>query len=195
MAEADVTKQSTGHARKSERRETGLARRGEFSPFFSLSPREFFSMSPFALMRRMSEEMDRFFSGFTPWRGREAGERVWAPDIDVYEREGKMVVCADLPGLSKDDVRVEVTPEGLVIEGERKREQEEEREGFYRAERSYGRFYRTIPLPEGAEVDKARAQFNNGVLEVTIPVPEERSKRRQIQIEAGGGERTRAGGA
>ncbi len=182
MAELSVTR------KKGEERQGGLTRWGESLPWFP-SPREFFSLSPFALMRRMTEEMDRMFSG---WGG-ETGERIWAPDIDVFEREGKMVVRADLPGLKKDEVKVEITDDGLILQGERKREHEEKREGFYRSERSYGRFYRAIPLPEGANIDQARAQFNDGVLEVSVPIPKSEQKRREIPIESGG-ERTRAGG-
>lgn len=195
MAEVNVTRQSTGQAtRTGEQRQQreGLTRWGE--PFRWPSPREFFSMNPFALMRRISEDMDRMFGSLSPWRDWETGERTWAPDIEVCEREGNMVVCADLPGLSKDDLKVEVTDEGLVIQGERKREREEKREGFYRSERSYGRFHRTIPLPEGANVEQARAEFNNGVLEISIPIPEQQRKRREIRVEESSGQKTRAGG-
>ena len=80
-------------------------------------------------------------------------------------------------------------------QGERKREHEEKQEGFYRSERSYGRFYRLIPLPEDAKLDESRAQFNNGVLEVRIPVPEAQKRRREIPIETEAKSRTSGGGA
>jgi HSP20 family protein len=141
-------------------------------------------------MRRFTEEMDRLFTGNWPGlRQGEVGE--WLPAVDITEREGKILVRADLPGMNKDDIKVELTDGVLTIEGERKQEHEEESQGFRRSERSYGRFYRSIPLPEGASLDQARAQFNNGVLEVSVPVPESQ-RRRSIPIEAGSGERKEA---
>ncbi len=174
-----------------QRRERGLARRGEWVPsVFAMHPREFFSLSPFELMRRFSEEMDRFFAG-----GRETREVMWAPNIEVKEKDNNLIVCAELPGVKKEDVKLEVTDEGLVIQGERKREEEQRERGYYRSERSYGRFYRLIPLPDEAKAEEAKAQFNNGVLEVTIPVPEMQRKRREIPIEAEPKTRTSGGGA
>jgi HSP20 family protein len=138
-----------------------------------------FGWSPFALMREFSEEMDRMFGGAT------AGETMWSPAVDVQRTDGNLVITAELPGLKRDEVKVELTEDALVIEGERKREQKEEREGFYRSERSYGHFYRSIPLPEGAKADQAKAELNEGVLKVSIPVPESQKKARQIPIEGG----------
>jgi HSP20 family protein len=138
-----------------------------------------FSMNPFALIRRFTEEMDRAFGSMM--LGTEEA-RLWSPTVEVKEKEGKLLVSAELPGLKKEDVKVEVTPEALVLEGERKHEKEEKKEGYYHSERSYGRFYRSIPLPEGAELDKAAAEFTNGVLEVSIPIPKTETKRRQIPV-------------
>ena len=95
----------------------------------------------------------------------------WSPEVDVKEQDGRLLVRADLPGLSKDDIKVEVTDDTLTIQGERKEEKKEEREGYSYSECSYGRFYRAIPLPEGADTTKATAEFHNGVLEVGIPMP------------------------
>jgi HSP20 family protein len=177
---------------------TSLQRRGEFMPGFSaLSPREFFSLSPFQMMRRFTEDLDRMFGG----RGPETN--MWAPPVEVRRQGNNLVVNAELPGLSKDDVQIEVTDEGLAISGERKHEHTEQGEGYYRSERSYGRFYRLIPLPDDANFDQAKANFNNGVLEITIPVPQSRQTRKQIPIEtqqrggtqtAGGGSQTRTSG-
>jgi HSP20 family protein len=154
------------------------ARRGDWT-------QDLFTMNPFAMMRRLSEEMDRAFGSSTGlWRG--AGEEFgfFAPPIEVREEEGNLVVSADLPGLRKEDLRVACTSQGLYIEGERKREHEESRGGFRRSERYYGRFQRTIPLPEGADVDKAKAQFKDGVLEVRVPLPkQEQRKAREIPIQ------------
>ncbi|HLK48530.1 MAG TPA: Hsp20/alpha crystallin family protein [Bryobacteraceae bacterium] len=139
-------------------------------------------------MRRFTDEMDRWFN-----EGREGGEMsMWSPSIDVRERDNSVVVSADLPGINKDEVKVEATDQGLCIRGERKQEQEEKREGYYRSERSYGSFCRVVPLPEGANLDQARAQFKDGVLEVTVPVPEGARKRREIPIE--GAPKTRTAG-
>jgi HSP20 family protein len=204
MAEMDIkkTQSKTSDRNKIQERSAGstaletepsqgrgsLARRGMSSPFFSLTPRDFLTASPFELMRRFSEEMDRAFEGLTPWRGAMAGETgLWSPPIEVSEQDGSLVVCAELPGLNKDDVKVELTQDGLVIQGERKREHEERHEGWYRSERNYGSFYRLVPLPEeAADLEQARAQFDNGVLKVSIPIPESKRKRREIPIDAGG---------
>lgn len=173
----------------------GLARRGSWTPsLFSLSPRDFLSASPFQLMRRFSEEMDRAFEDWGLSRGWGFGGSetgVWSPAVEVFERDNNLVVRAELPGMSKDDVKVEMTTDGLIIQGERKRESEENGEGWYRSERSYGQFYRRIPLPEGANADQVKAQFENGVLEVALPVPESQRRRRSIPI----GDAKEAGGA
>jgi HSP20 family protein len=136
--------------------------------------------------------MDRAFSGFGTAPTRAGVEELaWMPAVEVRENDKDLVVCAELPGLSEKDVKVEATPEGLVIEGERKREQTGEEGGIQRTERSYGRFWRLIPLPEGANLEEAKANFENGVLEVTIPMPEAQQKRRQIPI---GGRNPESGG-
>ncbi len=197
MADIKVERQS-----ESEERGGGLARRGGWTPtLFPLSAREFFSSSPFELMRRFTEEMDRAFSRMfedisLPQR-RGFGElAAWTPAVEIFERDNNMVVRAELPGLNKDDIKVEMTDEGLVIQGERKREREEEREGWYRSERSYGHFYRLIPLPEGVNAEQAKANFENGVLEISAPIPETARRRRSIPIETGGGQAAQtAGGA
>jgi HSP20 family protein len=136
-------------------------------------------------MRRFTEEMERGMPGFGPMTA-------WSPAIEVSALDGKVIVRADLPGLNKEDVKVEVTDGSLVIQGERKQEHEEHKQGFHRSERMYGSFYRSIPLPKGAQVDQARAQFNNGVLEVSIPVPAEQQQGRQIPVETGASERRQA---
>jgi HSP20 family protein len=183
MADVRVENQRTENQRTQSGREieqrggAALGRRGE---------REFWT-NPFSLMRRLSDEMDRAFAsslGLPAW-GRHMGqeESMWMPAVEVFERDNHVVVHAELPGLNKDDIKVEVTDEGLAIQGERKREHEEKREGYYRSERSYGRFYRTVPLPEGIDPEKARAQFKDGVLQVEIPLPPSaQRKHREIPI-------------
>ena len=164
--------------------ETGISSKRR-SPFlgFGITPQEFFSSKPFSLMRRMTEEMDRVIQEFGLERA--DGDRTgWSPAIEVTEQDGNYRVRAELPGLSPDDVKVEVTNDALVIQGERKVEHNEKDGDVQRTERQYGLFYRSIPLPEGADADHANAKFQNGMLEVTIPVPQQKEQRRSIPIEA-----------
>lgn len=142
---------------------------------------DFFTASPFSLMRRLSDEMDRFFSD-VPTASQMQQPGSWLPAIEVSRHGNDLVVCAELPGMGKDDVKVECTDQGLVIEGEKKRETEHEEGEFLRSERMYGSFYRLIPLPEGADVEKARASFKDGILQVEVPLSESRPQARRIEI-------------
>jgi HSP20 family protein len=164
------------------------SRRGYLPSIFSVSPGEFFTMSPITLMRRFTEDIDRAFSGLGRHLGRQgdtAEEFDWMPTIEMRQTGNNLVIHADLPGLSENDVKVEATDEGLVIEGERKREYSGEEGGWQRSERVYGRFYRLIPLPENARIEEAQANFRDGVLELNVPVPESEKKRRLIPIGTG----------
>lgn len=175
MSELKVTKAHSAPAR-----EALVTRPSEgFAPMFPLG--RLFGMSPFALMREFTDEMDRMYRASRVGLETEA----WAPAVDVQECNGSLVVSAELPGLKKEEVRVEVTDDALVIEGERKREHKEDHDGFHRWERSYGHFYRSIPLPEGAKTDQAKAELQEGVLKVSVPVPEMKKKSRQVLIEEG----------
>jgi HSP20 family protein len=149
-----------------------------------------FQSGPFSLFRRMQEDMERLFAGFGMGRGLRSpfGEQGgdWAPAIEAFQRGNEFVVRADVPGLSRDDLTVEVGEDALTIQGERKSDHEEEREGVYRSERSYGSFYRVVPLPEGAVADSAKANFSNGVLEVVLQAPSHEVRRgRKIEIAEG----------
>ena len=146
--------------------------------------------TPFRMLERFADEMDRIFDDFgfgrlrarQPWRGVLSTE-LWYPDVEVFHRGSELLVRVDLPGLTKDDVKVDVTESQLTIEGERHRQHEEEREGVYRSERSYGRFHRVIALPEGVIADQAKASFKDGVLEITMPAPPEQARRgRRLEI-------------
>jgi HSP20 family protein len=149
------------------------------------------SGSPFAVLRRFTEEMDRLFDDFRvgfprlrgPLEGWGAGEAAWSPSVEVMERGGKLVIRADLPGLTKKDVKVEIRDDTVCIQGERRQERESKGKGFYRSERSYGSFYREVPLPEGADPEKGTATFKDGVLEVTVPAPPQPAKGRRVPIE------------
>ena len=178
MADVKVENQRTEQAGQRGQQSTALTRGGEREAY----------LNPFSLMRRLSDEMDRAFatSFGLPLTGRTGIEDMqWIPPVEVTERDNNLMVIAELPGLRKEDVKLEVTNEGLVIQGERRREQEEKGRGFYRSERSYGSFYRMVPLPEGIDADKAKAQFKDGILEVEIPLPESmQRKRKEIPIKS-----------
>jgi HSP20 family protein len=200
------------------------------------TPAYFSGSSPFAMMRRMMDDMDRLFSDFgfvqpgllasslfgsDAWGNPESsralgggqpsssqhpalsGQRssqqglqrsnqsgmqswsqgLWSPQVEVRERGNNIVVRADLPGLSRDDVDIEIDNDSLIIRGERHNDWEDEQEGYYRSERSYGTFYRAIPLPDGIDPNACNATFKDGVLEVTLPRPaENQSRGRKIQV-------------
>jgi HSP20 family protein len=149
----------------------------------SVMPFDLIFMNPFSVMRRMTEEMDRAFQTSNSANG---GSALWAPAVEVSQTDSQYVVRAELPGLKPDDVQLEVTEDGLVLSGERTFERELDKGGIHRTEIRYGRFYRVIPLPDGASVDQAKAKFENGVLEVTFPLVEETRERRRIQVEGSG---------
>jgi HSP20 family protein len=147
---------------------------------FGITPQEFFNSNPFSLMRRMTEEMDLAFQEFG-MENRSGKGIAWSPVVEVTERDGRLQVRAELPGLSANDVKVEVVGDVLTIQGERKSEEEEKHGKVHRTEREYGYFYRSIPLPEGADLDHASSKFDNGMLEISIP--EGKKNRRVIPIE------------
>jgi HSP20 family protein len=129
-----------------------------------------------------SREVDRLFDAFFG-ADSEQGRR-WVPPVDLVEAEDHFVLKADLPGLSEEDVSVEVQDGALTISGERSAEHESTERGWYRIERSFGSFNRSLTLPDGVDPDGISAKFDRGVLEVRIPKPEERKPRR-VQISAG----------
>jgi HSP20 family protein len=140
--------------------------------------------NPFAFMRRITDELDRAFGS-----GPEFPElpqfytRAWVPAVEIFERDNKFVVRVDLPGLKREDVKIEVTHDELTIEGERKVVKEEKEKGLYRSERTYGTFFRRIFLPDHVKAEAATAAFKEGVLEIempAIPVPE--ATKRTVEI-------------
>jgi HSP20 family protein len=132
-----------------------------------------------------TREVDRLFDAFFGQGDREGGRR-WVPPVDLVEAEDHFVLKADLPGMTQDDVSIEVQDGTLSISGERKAEHEQRERGWYRIERSFGSFSRSLTLPEGVNPDGIQAEFRDGVLEVRIPKPEERKPRR-IEISASEG--------
>jgi HSP20 family protein len=135
-------------------------------------------------------EMNRLFNAFFEGNGESA--RRWAPAMDLVEADDHLVLKADLPGMSEDDVRIEVRDNVLTVSGERKAGHEEKRSGYHRVERAFGSFARTLTLPDGVDVDSIEASFDKGVLEVRIPKPEQRQPRR---IEIGHGTKAVEGSA
>ena len=156
----------------------------------------FSGATPFSMMRRFMDDMDRLFQDFNgirrpgfatdmPFRRwMELEKALWSPKIEVLKDEGNITVRADLPGMKRDDITVELIDGALTLSGERKKETEEKKEGFYRSEVNYGSFLRSIPLPDGVKLSDATATFENGVLEVKIAVPVAESSGRKIEIKA-----------
>src|SRR5687767_10707797 len=148
---------------------------------------------PFGLMRQMQDEVDRWFGRFgfdrgwtspSGWLSR-AGEQMgdWMPAIDAFQRGNEFVIRADVPGMARTDLSVEVGDDALTIRGERKHEHNEDRDGVFWSERNYGSFSRVVPLPPGAISDSAKATFTNGVLEVIVQAPSQAARRgRKIDI-------------
>jgi HSP20 family protein len=148
-----------------------------------------FALGPFAMMRRMREDMDRLFGDV--WGGRhsgvpffsEEGRAEWAPAIEAFQRGNEFVVRADVPGMKREDLTVEIGDDKVTVQGERKYDHKEEHEGIFRSERSYGTFCRVIPLPEGAVSESAKANFKDGVLEIVMQAPSHEVRRgRRIEI-------------
>jgi HSP20 family protein len=121
-------------------------------------------------------EVDRLFDAF--FGGEAQSARRWVPPMDLVEAEDHFVLKADLPGLAEGDVSIEVQDGTLSISGERKAEHESRERGWYRIERSFGSFNRSLTLPDGVDAEGISAEFDRGVLEVRIPKPEERKPRR-----------------
>ena len=134
-------------------------------------------------------EMNRLFSSFldTPTTRNGATARRWVPAMDLVETDEQFVLKADLPGMTENDVSIEVERNVLTISGERKTEHEAKHEGYYRIERATGAFSRALTLPEGVDAEAVAASFDNGVLEVRIPKPMQ-AKPRRVQIGVSGAE-------
>lgn len=148
-------------------------------------PRREWMSSPFSFMRRFSEEMDRLFEDFGYGGGllarstggeispKNFGRGLWRPPIEVIAKGEELVVKAELPGLSKEDIKVECTDDEVIIQGERRQEHKEEYEGGFHTERTYGKFFRRVPLPEGTRAEEAKAVFRDGILEITMKAPKQ----------------------
>jgi HSP20 family protein len=144
------------------------------------------------LLRGVTSELDRMFeeSAWPSFRWPSLRNRAptgaasWFPEIDVLEKDNRLVTRIDLPGMKKEDVKVEVTDGRLTISGERKAEAEEKKEHFYKCEREHGSFYRSVPLPDGVKLEDVKATFSDGVLEVSVPLPAQpEPKVRKVEIQ------------
>jgi HSP20 family protein len=131
-----------------------------------------------ALQNEMGRLMGQFGGGIGPGNGQSS---TWAPAVDVWETENELALAFDLPGVPEDKVAVELNDNVLTVAGERERTQEHSTERFYRFERRYGQFARSVTLPAGVKEDDIKADYKNGVLEVRVPKPEEQKPKR-IQI-------------
>jgi HSP20 family protein len=182
-------------SRERARRDTSLSRQQPslVPSIFSAPPTllsSAFISNPFGFMQRMSEEMNRIFENAgigttrSPFGGTEQESlATWMPQIELQQTGNELIVRADLPGVKREDVTVEVEDGVLTVSGERRQEDREERDGFVRSERRYGSFYRSIPLPEGVNEDNISATFGDGVLEVRARIPEQQQRRgKKIEI-------------
>ena len=150
---------------------------------------------PFRELATLQNEMNRLFNTAfeTPPGNGGTTPRRWMPAMDLVENEDSFLLRADLPGLSEDDIKIEVEDNVLTLSGERKSEHETKQEGYHRVERAFGAFSRALTLPKGVDPESVTAHFDRGVLEVRIPKPEER-KPRKVTIGVGGEKKTIEGG-
>jgi HSP20 family protein len=147
-------------------------------PVSGLSPFEEFE-------RRIEEFMHRPFSMMPPWwsHGPSLAEEIF-PTVDIYEKGREVVLKAEIPGVKKEDIHVDINLKTVTISGEKKKEEETERKDYHRLERSYGSFVRTFSLPSEVQTDMAKATFKDGVLEIRVPKTEEAASRtRQVKVE------------
>jgi HSP20 family protein len=140
---------------------------------------------PLRELTTLQNEMNRLFGSVfdAPAQGNGGTLRRWMPAMDLVETDDHFVLRADLPGMSEDDINIEFENDTLTVSGERKAEHETKNEGYYRVERAFGSFSRSLTLPKGIDAEAVTAHFDRGVLEIRVPKPEERKPRR---IEIGG---------
>jgi HSP20 family protein len=142
---------------------------------------------PFRDLRTLQEEVNRLFStNLTRAFGDEGiGRGAWAPSVDIYENKDQIVLEAELPGMKQDDFDLSIENNVITLRGERKFEKTDEGDNYHRVERSYGSFTRSFTLPQTVSAEGAIAEYNNGVLRVTLPKREE-TKARRIQVSGTG---------
>jgi|SRR6187402_18575 HSP20 family protein len=131
---------------------------------------------PFRELASFQNEMSRWMNGLLDGPGR--ATQNWVPSLDVWETDSEVVYAFDLPGIPQDKISIETKEDTLTVSAERERREEAADEGFYRFERRYGTFARAVGLPQGVDQDQISASYDNGVLEVRVPKPEEEKPRR-----------------
>jgi HSP20 family protein len=197
--EVPMAEQNTGRAQTNQGGQS-IARQEPQSPGAMQRQTGGWLAGPFELMDRIASEMDRSFDrmlgdfGMRPLLLGRSAQRsgIWAPRIEAMQKGDRFVVRAELPGLKKEDVQIDVAEDAITIRGERHDEREEQREGYFHSERQYGQFYRTVPLPEGAITETAEATFKDGVLEITMQAPpHEASRGRRLEIKESAPEQQR----
>jgi HSP20 family protein len=139
---------------------------------------------PIRELDSLQNDMNRLFDRFFEGRAANGTARRWIPAMDLVETDDHLVLRGDLPGMTEDDVNIEIKDNVLTVSGERKAEREDKREGYHRVERAFGSFSRSLSLPAGVDADKVEANFDNGVLEVRIPKPAE-AKPTRVEIGKG----------
>jgi HSP20 family protein len=139
---------------------------------------------PIRELDSLQSDMNRLFDRFFEGRAGNGTSRRWIPAMDLLETEDHLVLRGDLPGMTEDDVNIEIKDNVLTVSGERKAEHEDKGEGYHRVERSFGSFSRSLTLPAGVDAGQVEAHFDNGVLEVRIPKPAE-AKPTRVQIGKG----------
>lgn len=167
------------------RQQGGMSRREPWGNWLSSR-----TSSPFGMMRRMFDDLDQMFGGglmgMSPWMEQSMTTGAgWMPAIELIERGNDMVLIAELPGCKRDDINIRVKDGMLTLEGERRSEHEDKREGMIHSERSYGRFMRSMSLPQDIDPNGIRASFKDGILEIAMPRSGDTGAR---QIEIGEGE-------
>jgi HSP20 family protein len=140
-------------------------------------------VDPFRDLGDIQGEMNRLFDSFFGRPSQVGGvERVWTPAVDMYETKDELVVAAELPGLNEKDIHLSITGDMVTLRGERRWNQEVKQDSYYRGERWYGKFERTLPLPIPIQADKVKAQYRDGVLTITLAKVEE-IKAKEIKID------------
>lgn len=140
---------------------------------------------PFRELRNLQDEMTRLFAGVRPRNGEELTHGAWSPSVDIWEDKDRLILEAELPGMRRDDFEISVENNVITLRGERKFEKKTEGDNYHRVERAYGSFTRSFTLPQTVTADGATADFENGVLRVSLPKREE-TKARKIEITGSG---------
>jgi HSP20 family protein len=131
---------------------------------------------PLRELTSLQTEMGRWMNGLLEGDGR--GTQNWVPALDVWETDSDVVYAFDLPGIPESDIAIEVKDDTLTVSAQRDRTEESNENGFYRFERRYGSFARAVGLPQGVDQDQISARYENGVLEIRVPKPEQAQPRK-----------------